>query len=119
MKSSFLTHKKHKADFKCFDMRTNCPVAALNNDCVFHVNFIPIFSSSFSSFQPKSKAGLLSLRMFSEATKFTEIYDKYGVTNYLMGAGLSVAPAYRSLGVAVELLKARYFVKWKFNKEIC
>ncbi|CAH2075355.1 unnamed protein product, partial [Iphiclides podalirius] len=56
---------------------------------------------------PKSNAGMLSLRMFSEATKFTEIYDKYNVTNYLMGAGLSVAPAYRGLGIAVELLKAR------------
>lgn len=53
---------------------------------------------------------MLSLRMFSEATKFTQIYDKYGITNYLMGAGLSVAPEYRSMGIAVELLKARYFI---------
>ncbi|CAK1604292.1 unnamed protein product [Parnassius mnemosyne] len=56
---------------------------------------------------PKSKAGIMSLRMFSEATKFTVIYDKYDVNTYLMGAGLSVAPEYRSLGIAVELLKAR------------
>ncbi|XP_013178217.1 PREDICTED: uncharacterized protein LOC106125526 [Papilio xuthus] len=56
---------------------------------------------------PKSKAGILSLRMFSEATKFTVIYDKYDVNAYLMGAGLSVTPEYRGLGIAVELLKAR------------
>lgn len=57
--------------------------------------------------QPKSKAGLLSLRMFSEAMKVTAIYDKYNVNAYLMGAGLSVATEYRRLGIAVELLKAR------------
>ena len=57
--------------------------------------------------QPKSKAGLLSLRMFAEAMKVTAIYDKYNVNTYLMGAGLSVAPEYRRLGIAVELLKAR------------
>ncbi|XP_068630776.1 uncharacterized protein [Battus philenor] len=56
---------------------------------------------------PKSQAGIMSLRMFSEATKFTVIFDKYNVNNYLMGAGLSVAPEYRGLGIAVELLKAR------------
>ncbi|KAG6446413.1 uncharacterized protein LOC115441096 isoform X2 [Manduca sexta] len=56
---------------------------------------------------PKTKAGLLSLRMFSEAMKVTAIYDKYDVNEYLMGAGLSVAPEYRGLGIAVELLKAR------------
>ncbi|XP_039749121.1 uncharacterized protein LOC120625918 [Pararge aegeria] len=56
---------------------------------------------------PKTKAGLLSLRMFSEAMKVTAIYDKYDVSKYLMGAGLSVTPEYRGLGVAVELLKYR------------
>ncbi|CAH0700007.1 unnamed protein product [Spodoptera exigua] len=56
---------------------------------------------------PKSKPGLLSLRMFAEAMKVTAIYDKYNVNTYLMGAGLSVAPEYRGLGIAVELLKAR------------
>ncbi|CAB3243414.1 unnamed protein product [Arctia plantaginis] len=56
---------------------------------------------------PKSKAGLLSLRMFSQAMKMTAIYDKYNVNAYLIGAGLSVALEYRMLGIAVELLKAR------------
>ncbi|CAH0728795.1 unnamed protein product, partial [Brenthis ino] len=56
---------------------------------------------------PKTKAGVLSLRMFSEAMKVTAIYDKYDVSKYLMGAGLSVSPEYRGLGVAVELLKCR------------
>ncbi|KAL4706545.1 hypothetical protein ACJJTC_015743 [Scirpophaga incertulas] len=56
---------------------------------------------------PKTKAGLLSLRMFSEAMKVTAIYDKYGVNEYLMGAGLSVKPEYRGLGIGVELLRAR------------
>ncbi|XP_045764989.1 uncharacterized protein LOC123867147 [Maniola jurtina] len=56
---------------------------------------------------PKTKAGLLSLRMFSETMKVTAIYDKYDVSKYLMGAGLSVTPEYRGLGVAVELLKCR------------
>lgn len=57
--------------------------------------------------QPKSKAGLLSLRMFAEAMKVTAIYDKYNINAYLMGAGLSVATEYRGLGIAIELLKAR------------
>ncbi|XP_023934987.2 uncharacterized protein LOC112043701 [Bicyclus anynana] len=56
---------------------------------------------------PKTKAGLLSLRMFSEAMKVTAIYDKYDVSKYLMGAGLSVSSDYRGLGLAVELLKCR------------
>ncbi|CAH0407800.1 unnamed protein product [Chilo suppressalis] len=56
---------------------------------------------------PKTKAGLLSLRMFVEAMKVTEIYDKYGVNKYLMGTGLSVKPEYRGLGIAVELLNTR------------
>ncbi|CAH2107247.1 unnamed protein product [Euphydryas editha] len=56
---------------------------------------------------PKTKAGLLSLTMFSEAMKVTAIYDKYDVSKYLMGAGLSVTPEYRAHGVAVELLKSR------------
>ncbi|XP_028158701.1 uncharacterized protein LOC114351620 [Ostrinia furnacalis] len=56
---------------------------------------------------PKTKAGLLSLRMFAEAMKLTAIYDKYEANEYLMGAGLSVTPEYRGLGVAVELLKTR------------
>ncbi|CAG9785012.1 unnamed protein product [Diatraea saccharalis] len=56
---------------------------------------------------PKTKAGLLSLRMFAEAMKVTAIYDKYKANKYLMGAGLSVKPDYRRLGIAVELLKAR------------
>ncbi|XP_053602447.1 uncharacterized protein LOC128670647 [Plodia interpunctella] len=56
---------------------------------------------------PKTKAGLMSLRMFVEAMKVTVIYDTYGVEKYLMGAGLSVTPEYRGLGIAVELLKAR------------
>ncbi|CAG9134911.1 unnamed protein product [Plutella xylostella] len=56
---------------------------------------------------PKSKAGLLSLRMFAEAMKVTTIYDKFEVNEYMMGSGLSVAPQYRGLGIAVELLKAR------------
>ncbi|CAG9560535.1 unnamed protein product [Danaus chrysippus] len=56
---------------------------------------------------PKTKAGLLSLRMFSEAVKVPAIYDKYNVDVYLMGAGLSVTPEYRGLGLAVELLKSR------------
>ncbi|XP_013186443.2 uncharacterized protein LOC106131788 [Amyelois transitella] len=56
---------------------------------------------------PKTKPGLLSLRMFVEAMKVTVIYDKYGVNKYLMGAGLSVTPEYRGLGIAVELLKSR------------
>lgn len=60
-------------------------------------------------FQPKTKPGLLSLRMFSEAMKMTAIYDKYELNEYLMGAGLSVTPEYRGLGIAVELLNARYF----------
>lgn len=50
---------------------------------------------------------MLSLRMFSEAVKVTAIYDKHDVRKYLMGAGLSVTPEYRGLGVAVELLKCR------------
>ncbi|XP_031769542.1 uncharacterized protein LOC116413605 [Galleria mellonella] len=56
---------------------------------------------------PKTKAGLVSLRMFVEAMKVTVIYDKYNVNEYLMGAGLSVTPEYRGLGIGVELLKAR------------
>ncbi|KOB64350.1 Retinol-binding protein [Operophtera brumata] len=56
---------------------------------------------------PKTKAGLLSLRMFAEAMKVTAIYDKYDVNAYLMGTGLSVAPEYRRLGIAIELLSAR------------
>ncbi|KAL0840305.1 hypothetical protein ABMA28_015577 [Loxostege sticticalis] len=56
---------------------------------------------------PKTKAGLLSLRMFAEAMKLTAIYDKYSSNEYLMGAGLSVTPEYRGLGIAVELLKTR------------
>ncbi|XP_049866564.1 uncharacterized protein LOC126367185 [Pectinophora gossypiella] len=56
---------------------------------------------------PKTKAGLVSLRMFAEAMKVTAIYDKYNVNEYLMGAGLSVATEYRGLGIAVEVLKAR------------
>ncbi|XP_004932030.3 uncharacterized protein LOC101740982 [Bombyx mori] len=56
---------------------------------------------------PKTKAGLLSLRMLAEAMKVTAIYDKYDVNEYLMGAGLSVTPEYRGLGIAVELLRAR------------
>ncbi|XP_026485907.1 uncharacterized protein LOC113393306 [Vanessa tameamea] len=56
---------------------------------------------------PKTKAGLLSLCMFSEAMKVTAIYDKNDVSKYLMGAGLSVSPEYRGHGVAVELLKCR------------
>ncbi|KAM3962289.1 uncharacterized protein ACR2FA_003519 [Aphomia sociella] len=56
---------------------------------------------------PKTKAGLLSLRMFVEAMKVTVIYDKYDVNEYLMGAGLSVTPEYRGLGIGIELLKAR------------
>nr|ATY51973.1 CRAL-TRIO domain-containing protein [Heliconius melpomene] len=56
---------------------------------------------------PKTQAGLLSLCMFSEAMKVTAIYDKYDVSKYLMGAGLSVSTEYRGLGVAVELLKCR------------
>lgn len=61
----------------------------------------------FNFQQPKSKAGLLSLTMFSEAMKVTAIYDKYDVSKYLMGAGLSVSPEYRAHGVAVEMLKCR------------
>lgn len=57
--------------------------------------------------QPKTKAGLVSLRMFAEAMKVTVIYDKYNVDEYLMGAGLSVTPEYRGLSIAVELFKAR------------
>ncbi|KAI8428996.1 hypothetical protein MSG28_007585 [Choristoneura fumiferana] len=56
---------------------------------------------------PKTKAGLLSLRMFAEAMKVPVIYDKYGVGEYLMGTGLSVAPEYRRLGIATKLLMAR------------
>ncbi|XP_063361301.1 uncharacterized protein LOC134650272 [Cydia amplana] len=56
---------------------------------------------------PKTEAGLLSLRMFAEAMKVPVIYDKYGVGEYLMGVGLSVAPEYRRLGIATELLTAR------------
>ncbi|XP_059059578.1 uncharacterized protein LOC131852854 [Achroia grisella] len=56
---------------------------------------------------PKTKAGLTSLRLFVEAMKVTVIYDKYNVNEYLMGAGLSVTPEYRGLGIGVELLKAR------------
>ncbi|CAF4897683.1 unnamed protein product [Pieris macdunnoughi] len=56
---------------------------------------------------PKTKAGLLSLRMFAEAMKVNAIYDKYNVASYLMGAGLSTAPKYRRLGISVELLKCR------------
>ncbi|XP_061728797.1 uncharacterized protein LOC133533770 isoform X2 [Cydia pomonella] len=56
---------------------------------------------------PKTEAGLLSLRMFAEAMKVPVIYDKYGVGEYLMGAGLSVAPEYRRLGIATKLLTAR------------
>lgn len=59
-------------------------------------------------FQPKTKAGLLSLRMFAEAMKMTAIYDKYEANEYLMGAGLSVTPEYRGLGIAGELLKTRF-----------
>lgn len=65
-----------------------------------------MYNNAFT-LQPKSKPGLLSLRMFAEAMKVTAIYDKYNVNTYLMGAGLSVAPEYRGLGIAVELLKAR------------
>lgn len=46
--------------------------------------------------------------MLAEAMKVTAIYDKYDVNEYLMGAGLSVTPEYRGLGIAVELLRARY-----------
>ncbi|VVC96289.1 unnamed protein product [Leptidea sinapis] len=56
---------------------------------------------------PKTKAGLLSLRMFAEAMKVTTIHEKYDVSAYLMGAGLSVATQYRGLGISVELLKCR------------
>ncbi|XP_041976208.1 uncharacterized protein LOC121730995 [Aricia agestis] len=56
---------------------------------------------------PKSTAGQLSLRMFSEAMKVTAIYEQYHVDKYLMGAGLSVLPEYRTLGIAVEMLKCR------------
>lgn len=45
--------------------------------------------------------------MFAEAMKVTTIYDKFEVNEYMMGSGLSVAPQYRGLGIAVELLKAR------------
>lgn len=65
-------------------------------------------NDSANAFQPKTKAGLLSLRMFFEAMKVTAIYDKYEVNAYLMGTGLSVAPEYRRQGIAVELLSVRW-----------
>ncbi|CAK1553724.1 unnamed protein product [Leptosia nina] len=67
---------------------------------------------------PKTKAGLLSLRMFAEAVKVPAIYDKYDVTSYLMGAGLSVAPEYRRLGISVQLLNCRMLLAKEIGQSV-
>lgn len=36
------------------------------------------------------------------------VFEKYNVKKYLSGFGLCVHPDYRGLGIAVEILKARY-----------
>ncbi|CAG4937891.1 unnamed protein product [Colias eurytheme] len=67
---------------------------------------------------PKTKAGLLSLRMFAEAMKVTAVYDKYDTASYLMGAGLSVAPEFRRLGISVELLKCRMLLAKELGQHV-
>lgn len=47
-------------------------------------------------------------RVFEEMDRVDDVFERYGVDEVLGDAGLSVHPDYRGLGIAIELLKARY-----------
>lgn len=52
-------------------------------------------------------------RVFEEMDRVDDVFDRYGVDEFLGDAGLSVHPDYRGMGIGIELLKARYFCRRK------
>lgn len=48
------------------------------------------------------------LQILDDVTSRFNVYEHFGVNEYLGAAGLAVGIAYRGLGIAAEMLKARY-----------
>lgn len=53
-----------------------------------------------------------------ETVQKFNVFDKYGVTEYLASSGLVVRPEYRRRGIAKQLLAVRKSICMKYNLKV-
>ena len=63
----------------------------------------------------KSKRGRRVMKVITDFTKRSNVYEKYGVDRYLTAIGLSVHPSYRGAALGAHILNARENIGREYN----